>query len=558
MKSVGSSWHEGMSVYEGIPPLPTKRERRRAAEKALAEPDAAPKPSVEVRRKAAELLHERRGGSRKTPGLHILASALDTDVGATEKLRKLLGRMPSSQELAEYKVKERRAMEGALAVTRKEARALRAEPAEPKELLRTQMGVLRPDACRSQPLHTAVASNNVRAVRALLTAGADARVCNIYRSTPLHLAASNGRAKVAVLLLEAGAELEAKTVGGKTPKDYAQERVPFTSVASAAEMLMLLRCAARAEQDRLSRAAVVASAAAAGAAAVAAVENAREPQDALAATSGRLPKEVVDAAELAGAAAAAAIGLGHGRHEAAAAGQSAGQFLSLGGPRDQALEVGEAAARRVRRHGEAAARAAEPFGPLKEPAAREAALRAAAAALANGHSKAEVAEAAKAAGSFAAQSPLTVEAAIKAAKEGATAARRLQRAQEALRALSARGAVVVRFRTLKFALRVPKTTQESPQKPVAAPSSSLDVERLAALEEQAQGAKRAQLEAQRLLETREAEHAKALEESRGAAARSRQQVSELELQLQKARAEAEQLRRERGVDDDFDAYDLGD
>ena len=84
------------------------------------------------------------------------------------------------------------------------------------------------------------------------------------------------------------------------------------------------------------------------------------------------------------------------------------------------------------------------------------------------------------------------------------------------------------------------------------------MERLAALEEQAQGAKRAQLEAQRLLETREAEHAKALEESRGAAARSRQQVSELELQLQKARAEAEQLRRERGVDDDFDAYDLGD
>lgn len=541
-------------------PLPTKVEVRRAAERALAEPDAAPNPSVDVRRKAAALLHERRGGSRRTPGLHVLASALDTHVSATEKLRKKLGRMPTRQEVEEFRKKERRAMEDALAVTRKEARALHAEPAEPKELLRAQMGVLKRDACRSHPLHTAAASGNVRAVRALLAAGANARVSNVYMSTPLHLAASNGRTKVAVLLLEAGAELDAPTEGGKTPIEYARERVPFTSVASAAEMLMLLRCAARAEQEGLSRAAVVAAAAAAGAAAYAAVEHAREPQDALAATSGKLPKEVVAAAEVAGGAAAAAIGRGHDRFEAAAAGQTAGMFLVLGGLRDRAEEVGEAAARRVRRHGEAAARAAEQFGPLKEPAAREAALRAAAAALAELHSKAEVAEAAKAAGSFAARNSLTVEAANTAAKEGAAAARRLQRGQESLRALSARGAVAQRFQAM--ALRTPTTAHASPQKPVAppvpkaAPLSSVDAGRLAALEQQAQSARSAQLEAQ---------HAKVLEESRDAAARSRQQASELALQLQEARAEIEQLRREqatlsaeRGVDDLVDAYDLGD
>jgi ankyrin repeat protein len=66
------------------------------------------------------------------------------------------------------------------------------------------------------PLHLAVRSDDLAAVRRLLRAGANAGAANRYGVTPLSLAAANGNASIVDALLKAGADSKATLPGGQT------------------------------------------------------------------------------------------------------------------------------------------------------------------------------------------------------------------------------------------------------------------------------------------------------------------------------------------------------
>lgn len=285
-------WSTGASSSTIVPPLPPKDKRKKHFDAALAIPAPAPKPTVAVRRQATLELHKRRAA--KTQGLVHLASEVQArPVSAA-----------AAAKTTQFDIKKTLDIEKTNPGV-KEVPAHKVPPATKQ--LREQLGVLRKDPTGSQPLHTAAANGNLRACRALLTAGADATASNTFGSTALHYAAANGRPAVAVLLLHKGAELGARTGGGKTPMMYAKERVPFTSVSSAAQMLCLLTAARRAKAQGLPRENIVAAADAAYKVAAAAVELGRQPTDPIAAPNGVLPEPVEEASAVAGAAASLAI-----------------------------------------------------------------------------------------------------------------------------------------------------------------------------------------------------------------------------------------------------------
>src|ERR1051326_6452164 len=66
------------------------------------------------------------------------------------------------------------------------------------------------------PLHLAVRSDDIAAVRRLLRAGANAGARNRYGVTPLSLAAANGNATIVDALLKAGADSKAMLPGDQT------------------------------------------------------------------------------------------------------------------------------------------------------------------------------------------------------------------------------------------------------------------------------------------------------------------------------------------------------
>ena len=75
------------------------------------------------------------------------------------------------------------------------------------------------------PLHFASYNGNLGAVEVLLEHNADVHSTkHAYRMTPLHLAAMNGHEAVVDALLKAGARTDAKALGGKTPRDWAEQR----------------------------------------------------------------------------------------------------------------------------------------------------------------------------------------------------------------------------------------------------------------------------------------------------------------------------------------------
>ncbi len=76
--------------------------------------------------------------------------------------------------------------------------------------------VNRPEADGTTPLHWAVRSDDLQAVRSLLRAGADPKAANRYGVTPLALAATNGDAAMIEMLLKAGADPNASLQGGQT------------------------------------------------------------------------------------------------------------------------------------------------------------------------------------------------------------------------------------------------------------------------------------------------------------------------------------------------------
>src|SRR2546428_759009 len=73
-----------------------------------------------------------------------------------------------------------------------------------------------PQSDGTTPLHWAVRSGDVPAVRRLLRAGANPSVANRYGITPLFLAATNGDDAMIEILLEGGANPKANLTGGQT------------------------------------------------------------------------------------------------------------------------------------------------------------------------------------------------------------------------------------------------------------------------------------------------------------------------------------------------------
>ena len=70
---------------------------------------------------------------------------------------------------------------------------------------------------KSTDLHEAAEKGDIKAVKALLAAGAEINAKNSDGETPLHCAAWSGQAELAKILLQAGAGVNAKDKGGRTP-----------------------------------------------------------------------------------------------------------------------------------------------------------------------------------------------------------------------------------------------------------------------------------------------------------------------------------------------------
>ena len=68
--------------------------------------------------------------------------------------------------------------------------------------------------CQYTPLHIAAALNEIEAVAALISHGADVNAREEYGRTPLMWASREGHAKVVEALLDAGADKELKATGG--------------------------------------------------------------------------------------------------------------------------------------------------------------------------------------------------------------------------------------------------------------------------------------------------------------------------------------------------------
>ena len=81
---------------------------------------------------------------------------------------------------------------------------------------------------QTTPLHTAAACNEIEAVAALISHGADVNAREVYGETPLMKASYWGYAKVVEALLDAGADKELKATSGrfegKTALDFARDR----------------------------------------------------------------------------------------------------------------------------------------------------------------------------------------------------------------------------------------------------------------------------------------------------------------------------------------------
>jgi uncharacterized protein len=75
---------------------------------------------------------------------------------------------------------------------------------------------------RVQPLHSAVASQQLAIADMLLNAGADVNARQQHGYTPLHAAAANGQLDMVYLLLKWGADLTAATENGQTPLSLAE------------------------------------------------------------------------------------------------------------------------------------------------------------------------------------------------------------------------------------------------------------------------------------------------------------------------------------------------
>ena len=73
-----------------------------------------------------------------------------------------------------------------------------------------------PDALGTPALHRAVIHDDLAQVRALLSAGADAKLANRYGITPLTLAVSHGNVEIIRLLLDAGADANAVDPAAET------------------------------------------------------------------------------------------------------------------------------------------------------------------------------------------------------------------------------------------------------------------------------------------------------------------------------------------------------
>lgn len=550
--------------FEGMPTLPSREARREAAARALEAPvdDGS---LLSLRNKTAKMVHNRR---MKQP----------------EKVWEIKDiSVPHRLSLHQLAANATHDLKYVIAVD------VRRETHQPAvKMLRKQLGVNRRDSSGSYPLHSAAANGNLGACKSLCDTGAEVAATDVYGSTALHVAAANGRSGVAVFLLRRGAQLGAQTAGGKTPLHYANERVPFSALASAAEMVMLLTAAAQAQAEQLSPRAVATVAEAAGRAAKMAVERWRDPQDPLAATGGKVPAPVVAVSKRAGEAAVNAIKGDFGLHEASAAATATALYLlhdldAVSG----AERAGKAAARHVNRLGATAALDWPDDDGRARPAAvraAEGARRAAAAALAHlpqPHTKAEMAEAAKAAARYAALHGDTPEDRKKAAHAGAEAAAAMARAQEELRllvcGLDRRRRIEAARKELKARGGPPRVRQPegasarveaAPREEARRLSREAEVasrQELSALQQQLQGVQRSEAEAR----AREAQHARAAGELQQQLQREHGRVGELEAQVTHLRAEMEKMREQhkadkaalsaqRGVEDDNDPYGFGD
>lgn len=94
-------------------------------------------------------------------------------------------------------------------------RALLAAGAEVETVARNPMAI--------RPLHAAAAGRHLEICRLLVERGADVNAVQRDSFTPLQEAAQNGDEPLVELLLGAGADRSARTDGGKTAADLAQE-----------------------------------------------------------------------------------------------------------------------------------------------------------------------------------------------------------------------------------------------------------------------------------------------------------------------------------------------